>query len=123
MSCGENCTIKEMLGDASYSAVPHIVEIHRKSGLVNWNPYAIAACIESARTAGNPIIPDWLEKDYFRSIQELSQVGIPEISRASDPEEVRAILSIMAIAKGLRTHGRVLLKYSEEELADGEPDF
>ena len=92
------------VGDASYAAVPHIVEIHRKSGVVNWNPYAIVACIESARTAGNPTIPDWLEKDYFRSIQELSQMGITEISRANDPEEVRATLSIIAIAKGLRTH-------------------
>jgi len=111
------------VGDASYVAVPHIVEIHRKSGVVNWNPYAIVACIESARTAGNPTIPDWLEKDYFRSIQELSQIGITEVSRANGPEEVRAILSIIAIAKGLRTYGRFLLKYSEDELADLEPDF
>ena len=44
------------VGEASYAAVPHIVEIHRKSGVVDWNPYAIVACIESARTAGNPEI-------------------------------------------------------------------
>jgi hypothetical protein len=98
------------------------VEIHRKSGVINWNPYAIVACIESARTAGNPNVPDWLEKDYFRSIQELSQIGIAEISRANEPEAVRAILSIIAIAKGLRNHGRFLLEYSEEELLDLESD-
>jgi hypothetical protein len=80
------------------------------------------ACIESARTAGNPTIPDWLEKDYFSSIQELSEIGITEISRANKPEEVRAILSIIAIAKGLRTHGRFLLEYSEDELVDLEFD-
>jgi hypothetical protein len=110
------------VGEASYASVPHIVEIHRKSGVVNWNPYAIVACIESARTAGNPNVPDWLEKDYFRSIQELSQIGIAEISRANEPEAVRAILSIIAIAKGLRNHGRFLLEYSEEELLDLESD-
>jgi hypothetical protein len=110
------------VGDASYAAVPHIVEIHRQSGIVNWNPYAIVACIESARMTGNPTIPDWLEKDYFSSIQELSEIGIAEISRANKPEEVRAILSIIAIAKGLRTHGRFLLEYSEDELIDLEFD-
>ena len=110
------------VGEASYASVPHIVEIHRKSGVVNWNPYAIVACIESARTAGNPNVPDWLEKDYFYSIQELSQIGIAEISRTNEPEAVRAILSIIAIAKGLRNHGRFLLEYSEEELLDLESD-
>jgi hypothetical protein len=38
------------VGDASYAAVPHIVAIHRKRGVVDWNTYAIVACIESART-------------------------------------------------------------------------
>ena len=36
---------------------------------------------DAARTAGNPDIPDWLEKEYFQSIQELTQTGIAEISR------------------------------------------
>jgi len=110
------------VGVASYASVPHIVEIHRKSGVLNWNPYAIVACIECARTAGNPNLPDWLEQDYFRSIQELSQIGMAEISRADKPEEVRAILSVIAIAKGLRTHGRFLLEYAEDELLNLEFD-
>jgi hypothetical protein len=74
------------VGDASYAAVPHIVSIHQKHGVVDWNTYAIVACIESARTRGkNPKVPEWLEKDYFRSIQELAQIGISEISRTDEP--------------------------------------
>ena len=43
-----------------------------------------------------------------------------EIWRTEDPEAVRAILSVIAIAKGLRTHGRFLVEYSEDELLDIE---
>lgn len=109
------------VGEASYAAVPHIVAIHRKRGVVDWNTYAIVACIESARTERkNPNVPEWLERDYFLSIQELAAIGIAEISRTDEPEAVRAILSVVAISKGLRTHGRFLLKYAEDELLDME---
>jgi len=109
------------VGDVSYAAVPHIVSIHRKHGVVDWKTYAIVACIESARTQGeNPKVPEWLEKDYFRSIQELVQIGVGEISRTDEPEAVRTILSVVAIVKGPRTHGRFLLEYAQDELLDME---
>jgi hypothetical protein len=109
------------VGDASYGAVPHIVRIHRKRGIVDWNTYAIVAVIESARTnPRNPKIPEWLEKDYLSSIQELAETGVAEISRTNDPQAIRAILGIIAIAKGLRTHGRFLVEYAEDELLDLE---
>jgi hypothetical protein len=109
------------VGDASHAAVPHIVAIHRKRGVVDWNTYAIVACIETARTERkNPKVPEWLEKDYFRSIGEVAEIGIAEISRTDEPEAVRAILSIVAITKGLRTHGRFLVDYAEDELLDME---
>ena len=97
------------------------MSIHRKHGVVDWNTYAIVACIESTRTKGeNPKVPEWFEKDYFRSIQELAQLGISEISRTDEREAVRAILSVVAIVKGLRTYGRFLLEYEEAELLDME---
>ena len=43
-----------------------------------------------------------------------------EISRTNEPEAIRAILGIIAIAKGLRTHGRFLVEYAEDELLDLE---
>jgi len=39
---------------------------------------------------------------------------------ATDPEASRAMLGIIAIAKGLRTHGKFLLEFSEDELLDME---
>jgi hypothetical protein len=77
--------------------------------------------IELARGKGiNPGGPTWLEEDYFRSIRDLAEIGAAEIWRTEDPEAVRVLLSVIAIAKGLRTHGRLLVRYSEDELLDIE---
>jgi hypothetical protein len=109
------------VGDASYAAIPELVRIHRNSGTADWNTYAMAAIIELARTErGNPEVPDWLQGEYFRSIQELAEMGAKEILRADDSEAIRAILSVIAIAKGLRTHGKFLAEYSEDELLEME---
>jgi len=105
------------VGEASFAAVPHLVRIHRMRGMADWNTYAIGAIIELARNQGkNPDVPKWLKGDYFRAIRELAEIGATEIFRTGDADEVRAILSIMAIEKGLRNHGRFLLNYSEDEL-------
>jgi hypothetical protein len=66
----------------------------------------MVAIIELARTESrNPEVPEWLRDDYFRSIQELAQMGTKDILSADESETKRAILSVIAIAKGLRTHG------------------
>jgi hypothetical protein len=109
------------VGEASYAAVPHLVRIYRERSGDCWNTYAIVAIIELARgIEKNPVVPKWLEEDYFRSIRELAEAGADEILRARDPDEIRAILSILAIATGMRTHARFLVSYSDEELLDIE---
>jgi hypothetical protein len=106
------------VGDASYAAVPELVRIYRSGSVADWNLYAMVAIIELARTESqNPEVPDWLRDDYFSSIQELAQMGTKDILSAQESETKRAILSIIAIAKGLRTHGKFLVEYSEDELS------
>jgi hypothetical protein len=106
------------VGEASYAAIPELVRIHRSQGSANWNLYAMTAIIELARTeSGNPEVPEWLREDYFRSIHELAEMGAKEIWSADDPETIRAVLSVIAIAKGLRTHGKFLVEYSEDEVS------
>jgi hypothetical protein len=110
------------IGDASFAAVPHLVRICRKRGVFDWNTYAIVAVIELARNVGaNPDVPLWLKDEYFQSIHELAEIGAVEVLHANTVEDVRAILSVIAIERGLRKHGEFLLKYSEDELADFEP--
>jgi hypothetical protein len=65
-------------------------------------------------------MPKWWEENYLLAIRELGEIGAGEISRTDEPEAVRAILSLIASAKGLRTHGRFLAWYSENELSDIE---
>ena len=105
------------VGEASYAAVPHLVRIQRDRGSLDWNVFAIVAVIELARKEGmNPDVPEWLGVGYFRAIQELAESGAAEVMRCSDPDTIRSILSVIAIAKGLRMHGNFLINYSEEEM-------
>ena len=110
------------VGDASYAAVPELVRIRRTSGAADWNLYAMVAIIELARTESqNPEVPAWLREDYFHSIQELAQIGTKDILSIEDSDTKRAILGVIAIARGLRTHGKFLVEYSEGELLKMEP--
>ena len=112
------------VGEASFAAVPQLVRIYRKCGFLDWNTYAIMAIIDLARNVGeNPDVPSWLQEDYFRAIRELAQIGAGEVSRAEDPDLIRAILSVIALERGLRTYARVLVLYSEEEVKVMAPDL
>lgn len=117
----ENLHHQGDVGEASYAAVPHLVRIYRQSGVIDWNTYAIVAIIELAReNSKNPEVPDWLEEDYFHAIRELALHGVGEVLHARDREEVRAMLSVVALAKGARTHARFIMNYSDEELLEIE---
>lgn len=110
------------VGVASYAAVAELVRIHRNRSAADWNLYAIVAIIELARNEPqNREPPDWLSDDYFAAIQELARKGTADILSATDPESRRAILSVVAIATGLRMHARFLVAYTEEELSEIEP--
>jgi hypothetical protein len=109
------------VGEASYAAVPHLVRIYRKRGIMDWNTYAIVAVIELARDDGkNPKVPKWLEEDYFQAIRDLAVVAGVEVLQTKDPEEIQVMLSILAISAGARTHAKFLINYSSEELLEME---
>ncbi len=109
------------VGDASFAAVPFLVRIHQERGVIDWNTYAIVAIIELARTEGkNPDVPEWIAEDYFQAIRKLAEIGAKEVMQAEEADDVCAILSVVAIEKGLRTHARFLVNYSEAEMIDIE---
>jgi hypothetical protein len=109
------------VGEASYATVPHLVRIHRQRNAPEWNTYALVAAIELAREErNNPELPPWLREGYFESIRELAEMGIRELRQAESKEEIRGILCILALHKGVRTYARFLLDYSEEELIEIE---
>ena len=109
------------VGEASYAAVPELVRILCELQETDWNVFALVATIELARDdKRNPPIPSWLETQYLAAIEQLAQLGVAEIASVSDRELVRAIFSVIAISKGLRNLGRMLLLYSEDEWLEME---
>jgi len=112
------------VGEASFAAVPQLVRIYRHRDGLDWNPYAIVAIIELARKVGNnPDVPNWLQEEYFRSIRELAEIGARALFNANNPDLIRAILCVLAIERGLRTYARILVNYTEEEVATIAPEL
>lgn len=105
------------VGEASFAAVPFLISNYRSRGVLDWNTYAIVAVIEVARKRGkNPDVPRWIADDYFQAIAQLAEIGAMEVLKATAEEDVRAMLSIIAIAKALPLHANFLVKYSEDEM-------
>ena len=109
------------VGEESLAAVPYLVRAYRERGVIDWNTFAIVAVIELARNEGkNPDVPGWLEGDYFNVIRELVELAATDVLRAKGADEVRCMLSIFALGKGLMSHAKFLLDYSEDETSDLE---
>ena len=109
------------IGEGSMVAVPHLVRIHRQRGLPDWNTYALVATIELARGKNaNPDVPDWSRDAYDQALRDLAQIGFGDLPRATDQETVRSILGILAIVHGARTHGRILVEFTEDEVLELE---
>lgn len=109
------------IGEGSFVAVPHLVRIHRLRSTPDWNTYALAATIELARGKdGNPDVPAWARHSYDEALRELGQLGLTELSHASDQETVRSILGLLAVVHGARTHGRILVEFTEDEIVELE---
>jgi hypothetical protein len=104
------------VGVASYAAVPELVKVRRQTG-IGLQTYDLVAAIELARTEKkNPEIPNWLKPGYDAAIYDLAIMGISELRDVTWPDTIRSILAIIAVWKGRRTHARLLLNYSDEEL-------
>jgi hypothetical protein len=104
------------VGDASYAAVPHLVRIHARRGIADWNTYALVAIIEEARRNGhNPELPANLRGAYEAAWSDLLKLGLREIERAEDPALVVSIIGVIAIGKGQLTLGRLAVTFTEDE--------
>ena len=67
------------VGEASYAAVSHLVQIHGERKPDDWNTYALVATIELARGTGkNPEVPEWLKEEYFSAIQDRRNSARPK---------------------------------------------
>jgi hypothetical protein len=107
------------VGEASYAAVPHLVRIHEARGMLDSDTYALVATIDLARGKGkNPEVPNWLQPGYDEAIERLAKIGMKELTVVKNVEDTQYILGLLAIWKGARIYGNLLIWYSETELSE-----
>lgn len=102
---------------ASYAAVPQLVRIASSWIGRDWNFYGLLATIEVARhRKGNPAVPEWLKSDYNRAWRQVSALALADIDSKIDSATTRAILGVLALAKGELKLGAMLSGLDESEL-------
>ena len=107
---------------ASYAAVPHLVRIHQARHVPDWNVYALVGTIELARGGKNPEVPSWLDDAYTSSLRSLAETGSRELWESDERELVQCALALIALVRGHRLAGQLLLAYNEDELAEMVPE-
>jgi hypothetical protein len=109
---------------ASYAAVPHLVRIGIAREILDWNLFALIACIEECRLFNeNPPMPKSLENNYHLAIKSLAEFGAKNFSKDWSKELTQAVLSILAFAKGCSNTGQMLIKVSEDEMSEAMEKF
>lgn len=106
------------VGVASYAAVVHLARIVRENRILDWNPFAFAACVELARTGpDNPELPAWLKADYTNALNDLVQFALGNWERPWSRELLTAVSSLIAVVKGNRELAQLIFETSGEEKA------
>lgn len=105
------------IGDASYAAVPQLVSIAGAAESRDWHLYGLLAIIEVERhQKGNPPIPAWLQTSYDQAWARAFALAASDLSASTDSLTIRAILSVLALAKGELKLGALLSGLDSSEL-------
>jgi hypothetical protein len=114
----ENLHHQGDLGDAAYAAVPHLVEIGGASARRDWNFYGLLSVIEVERhRRSNPEVPDWLAPAYEEAWARLLPMALADLAAEQDGVTLRAILGVVALAKGARKLGALMAFSDESQIA------
>jgi hypothetical protein len=107
------------VGEASYAAIPHLIDICRKRQIDDWNLFALASTIEICRLQPkNPTLPSWLEHSYRNAWQGLFEFGLDALRSSDDEEVIKSALGVIALHKGLLHLGRLLAESDLSELRE-----
>mgnify|MGYP000897751012 CR=1 FL=1 len=103
------------VGEASYAAIPMLVETQETQRASDWNFYALAATIEEARqNPHNPALPNWLASDYGAAWHTLQAMALTELPTATTDELIDSIIAVLAFGKGRAALGRMAMLAEEE---------
>lgn len=101
--------------DASYAALPHIVEIAcRTTKPIDKSFFLLPAAIEIARCNGSgPVVPVFLEASYTTGFRRLSEAVMMHSHRDLDQDELQCLLSALAAAKGKTRLAEAIMELDE----------
>ena len=103
---------------ASYAAVPHILEIERRAKHFNWNGFALIAVIEQCRPKNVEPRTGAIADGYRKAWDELLEVIANKSQKSWDDVLTTSILSCVAYARGQRVIAYALLEMDERVAKD-----
>lgn len=100
---------------ASYAALPWLVEYVRRSLKLDWNALSLIALIELERDQPkNPPVAEELLIDYLDAIRSLPQILGSHPDRAWDEHTVRSAVACIALARGQRWLARAYFELNRD---------
>lgn len=104
---------------ASYAAIPVLVDAFVAKEVYPWQLFGLIGWTESARRKEhNPPLPDWLRATYTNAIEALSLASLKAMKGNVSDSQVRGMLCVLALWKGLCVYADALIDFSEEELKE-----
>lgn len=100
---------------ASYAAVPWLVEFVRRSSKIDWNALALIATIELEREQnGNPKVAKELAAGYFAAIRSLPAVLGNHADEQWSELVIQAAAACIALSRGQRWFARAYLELDRD---------
>jgi hypothetical protein len=100
---------------ASYAAVPWLVEFISRSSRIDWNALALIATIELERDQNrNPKVAKELSASYYASIKSLPAVLGTHADQEWSELVVRAAVACVAMARGQRWFARAYFELDRD---------
>jgi len=105
------------VGEASYAAIPSLVDICIAKNLIDWNLFHLANVIEICRTKNNnPPMPKWLGESYREAWGKLFIFSLEALKKSKDDVLIRTIISTIALYKKQPKLARIMTDLDEGEL-------
>lgn len=102
------------VGEASYAAVPWLIEITRRSSLSDWNPLGLVCTIELARPK-NPDIPEEIRNGYFKAIDEIPSALAEKPCHVWDDVFTQVAAASLALSRGQHAFAEIYLEFTFRE--------
>lgn len=103
------------LHQASYAAVPWLVEFIRRSPKLDWNAVALIATIELERDQhGNPPVALDLQTGYHAAIRALPKILGTHPDQEWDEDTTRSAVACIALARGQRWIARAYFEMDRD---------